>query len=307
MRTASWAISLLLLLCGAAAAQEPIIGGHVFVTKSSSAYTGPGDLVSGAKAWWGLRAYNAAKASALFNVGIFRRSSDSTNCTGLLAAVGNLDITTTYCSGSTSLPTFCGNAGGSCFASTMFDQSGNSNDVTQATAANQPALVFNCIGSLPCLQVTTSSQTMLTSGSITPATGTLSFSLVINHAVGTSAATMLRENGASSNRISGGNGVLVMNGGTSGSISATMSGAAFHAVQAMMNGTASSVVNIDGTETTGTVTGSTTAGTALFFSNVASQTYDMTEGGIWDNIAFSSTQRANLCHNQFTYWGAGCP
>ena len=120
-------------------------------------------------AWWGLRAYNAAYATATGNVGVFRRSSDSTTCTGKVNSSGDLDLTTAYCAGTTNLPAWCAASSGSCFVATLYDQSGalacggSGCDLTQATAADQPALTFSCLGSLSCM-TSTSSIVMQTAG-----------------------------------------------------------------------------------------------------------------------------------------------
>ena len=59
---------------------------------------------------------------------------------------------------------------------------------------------------------------------------------------------------------------------------------------------------IDGTETTGSVTGGTGAGAP----NVADQgsvTADWAESGFTDNVAYSGAIRTNLCHNMRLYYG----
>ena len=73
------ALGLLLALCSAASAQWfPMASGP---TGAAPAYTGPGDIVASATAWYGLRAYNAAIVTtgtqALVNL---RRSSDNHTC-----------------------------------------------------------------------------------------------------------------------------------------------------------------------------------------------------------------------------------
>ena len=62
----------------------------------------------------------------------------------------------------TTAATFC--ASTTCYVTEWYDQTGNGNNVTQSTNGNQPALLFNCIGSLPCVGY--SSSTMRLSGSI---------------------------------------------------------------------------------------------------------------------------------------------
>jgi hypothetical protein len=61
---------------------------------SGSSYTGPGDVVSGATAWYGLRAYNAAYATGSNNALNVRRASDNTTQNIVILSNGNLDIAT---------------------------------------------------------------------------------------------------------------------------------------------------------------------------------------------------------------------
>lgn len=87
---------------------------------------------------------------------------------------------------------------------------------------------------------------------------------------------------------------------------ATMSDAALHAVQGIItNVTSTTTINVDGTETTGTVTGNTTAGKAQF-SGAASTVVNIGEHGFIDNVAWatgSSGVAGKLCHNQVSFYG----
>ena len=76
------------------------------------------------------RALFAAYTGNLFQV---RRASDATTQNiGVASMGGQVDLTT--------LNTFC--TGTTCSVSKLYDQSGNANDLSQATAANQPAVQF---------------------------------------------------------------------------------------------------------------------------------------------------------------------
>lgn len=57
-------------------------------------YQGPGDIVSGATAWYGLRAYNAAYATGSNNAINVRRASDNSTSNIVILANGKLDIAT---------------------------------------------------------------------------------------------------------------------------------------------------------------------------------------------------------------------
>jgi hypothetical protein len=80
---------------------------------------------------------------------------------------------------------------------------------------------------------------------------------------------------------------------------------AWHAMNAVTNG-ASSVSNVDGTETTGNVLSANGfSNTILELGRVdgwGNLTGMETEGGFWPG-SFSFGQRTSMCHNQFTYWG----
>jgi hypothetical protein len=105
---------------------------------SGGAYTGPGDLagLSGAYAWWGLRAYNNAVAAAHGNVVRVCNSSG----TGAIDITANSDGTITP-PGATA----CG--GSACtLVTTLYDQTGNGRHLTQATTASMPT--FNGTGVL---------------------------------------------------------------------------------------------------------------------------------------------------------------
>ncbi len=81
----------LLLLCASAQAQDyPIIGGGVLAPAAT--YSGPGNVVSGATAWYGLRAYNAAYAVAGSNAINVRRASDNSTENIAVLSTGALNI-----------------------------------------------------------------------------------------------------------------------------------------------------------------------------------------------------------------------
>ncbi len=71
--------------------------------KAAVTYTGPGDIVSGATAWYGLRAYNAAYAAAKGKSVNLRRASDNTTCDFDINTSGNLGGTDSGCGTGTGL------------------------------------------------------------------------------------------------------------------------------------------------------------------------------------------------------------
>lgn len=360
---------MLLAFCWPAQAQQNIIGGGVYGgAEITSGYTGPGDLVA-ATAWYGLRAYNAAKAAATVKAVNLRRASDNTaqdilvktngdldtasantfagtdaNCTGSM--VGTTTLTVTACSSGTLnvndtitgpsiiQPAYitaigtCAAPPGTCtmnvaqtfaseaivaqvalFATKLYDQTAGNNcgaatcDVAQATAANQPQFIPTCINSLPCLQFTSITMTLTAAHNFTPATGALTLSAVFFRSNSGTGNFLFRQNGgAGRNRFSAGVANTWALAGPTNSVNFTANDNAWHSVNGVING-ASSVINADGTETSGTVTGGTGAGGPNITLLTTATTSNAGEFGFWDAMTFSGTQRTNMCHNQFVYWG----
>jgi hypothetical protein len=111
-------------------------------------YTGPGDVTGSWQLWGGLRAFSAATCGT--KVANVCNSGDA-NCADVnaLASNGNFDVTTAQGS-----PLNCGGSGGTCTIKTLYDKSGNSRDIANATAAARPTLAFGCAGlgaSKPCM------------------------------------------------------------------------------------------------------------------------------------------------------------
>jgi len=111
-------------------------GGPTSMAPTSVTYVGPGDIVSGARGWWGLRAYSNATMGT--NAIRLRRDSDN----------AELDFTTLSPSGAldeASITTWAG--GANLFITKAYDQSGNSQDAAQATFAKQLPFLRNGLGS----------------------------------------------------------------------------------------------------------------------------------------------------------------
>jgi len=244
-------------------------------------------------------AYSLRKLkSAYAGPGIkLRRASDSATqdinflgFTGFSGALLDVAAAATFCNATT------------CFGDTWYDQSGTARHMVQATAANQYQYVANCGTGLPCLRATAVTQGMASAGTLTPATGVVSFSAVANRSVGLGYCTWLRENTVA-NRFSGDAvaGQWRLDGGTSGSILAAAADNAWHSAQAVMNGAGSSIM-VDGTTTTGTVTGNTVAGFVQITGDTAS-TCGLAESVVWDNYALSLAERQALTNNQRAFWG----
>jgi hypothetical protein len=168
MRTALTA--LLLLVSGAAIANPPYgPQGGTISSGVTLAYVGPGNLVSGATAWWGLRGYSSSYSTGSNPAALIRRASDGTTATINILSIGQFDVATaqTFCSGTT------------CSIQTLYDQTGNGYNLTQATAADQPALTFNCFGFAPCMTFTGSSSQALVNSSFPELSQPYSVSAVV--------------------------------------------------------------------------------------------------------------------------------
>ena len=101
--------------------------GSVYLTETTPAFSGILDTYSGAAAAYSLRQLSSTYTGNAIKV---RRSSDNT--TKDIGFVSNVLDTAT-------LETFCSGTDG--FVTTWYDQSGNANNATQATASRQPKIV----------------------------------------------------------------------------------------------------------------------------------------------------------------------
>ena len=123
-----WLLGLLVFLPSLVSAQSIM---SIVNAKSGVAYVGPGDIVSGATAWYGLRGYSAAYAATGTGKAInYRRASDNSTQDGVILTNGKFDIATANA--------FAGPDGGTgvCTAST----SGSSTTLTIASCATSATL-----------------------------------------------------------------------------------------------------------------------------------------------------------------------
>lgn len=316
------AISLALAILAAPAAQAQVLapqfppgvmlGRGALDGAAAPAYTGPGDIVSGWTAFYSLRAFTAAIAATgtqtLVNL---RNTATSEQCDVIVATSGGMDHVAN-CTGSStgdSVATFCAEDSGSCAVTEWYDQTGNGWNVVQTTTTYQPALAASCLGSFYCLSENTSLQILEAASNFTPATGVTSLYAVGYRATGgTAQDTFIAPNGSASPNM-----VLSaystanewrLSRAFGGNITVTAADGAWHIGIGVINGS-SSKLDLDGTTTSGTVTGNTAAGKPIAISDAESVTFNMVEGGFLDNVALSSTQLSNLCHNAYEYWGTG--
>jgi len=262
----------------------------------ASTYTGPGNVVSGAAGWWGLRAYNAAYCTGSNDAATIRRASDNTTKTIVILSNCTFDVNTasTFCSGTT------------CYVTTLYDQSGNGNNMSQSTNADQPQLVFNCISSLPCMEFAATPYLTATKNvSALPVTMATvmerygDFSSALNYFA-------FSGNGTSNNAVYGATSANTVEFYAGSNMTATMSDSAQHSLIVVAPSSGNSTIYVDDTATSGNAGNTFESGT---YSSMGagptggqpSEIY-VSEFGIWAS-AFTSTQAGNMCHNQYEYWG----
>lgn len=260
----------------------------------SAAYVGPGDIVSGATAFWGLQAYNAAYAAPGTNSAInIRRASDNASTNIVILKTGLLDVATAS--------TFC--ASTTCYIDDWYDQTGNGNTLLQFTAAAQPQLVFNCIGSLPCASLN----------------GTQDMYVLSLSSSGSSIWMMLEGERTGnftgqSDGLFSGNGPFIGWPGTanqallfsgSSALTAAATDSALHAIQGVINGSAGTL-DVDGVSTSASVGTATFGGLVYVGSGSGGAFYltgEITEAGVW-LLAPTSAQQSAMHSNMASRWGS---
>ena len=301
---------IVLVLAASAQAAEVYRWGSVTGNKAiaPSNYVGPGDVVSGATAYYGLRAYNRAAAVAGTNAAIIKNTTTAETCNTPLGINGGLSGVVAGCSGSSSgdtIAVFCALSGGPCTVAQLYDQTGNGNGVSRGQSALQPALSLSCLNGLPCLQSQLSTSLGLaSSGNVqTPAAAS-----VVYTAARTGNNTSLNYVFCDCSNTTGdiivGFGTSANSGyafaGTAATISAVNDNST-HAVAVTFVGSGSSFC-ADGI-CTAISPGTNTPDEPLRVGYRAlGCTCNIFEAGLWP-VQFSGAQIASMCANQYNYWG----
>lgn len=263
-------------------------------------YSGPGNVVSGAFYWVGLRAYTSAIAAAgtqkIVNV---RRTSDSHTCDVLVASNGGLANTANCSTGGDNgqtAPSFCTST--TCFAVTLYDQSGNGLDFTQATTANQPQILFTgCTsGSLPCLSFT-SSQSLIAAnqagvtypGSVELVSNRTGDFSSFDNAFFNNIATLTYWNTANSIKFRL----------ATGDVNMAATDNAWHCIQGVGSATVAAT-SLDGVYNL--VGNGGTSGPTVT-PDIGNFTGMIVEAGEWNTTAFTSANTTSMNSNIHTYWG----
>lgn len=268
-------------------------------------YTGPGDVVSGAKVWLGLRAYNAAQAAATTKA-IKLVRTDTHSCDVLVATSGALGVTANCSAGAPDngqpVATWCNAT--TCSIDIFYDQSGNSNDFSASTSGTRATLAFSCLGSLPCANFGAGTAYYQSSISDTAQPFTTSAVAIRTGATGAQNDLFVLGNGTFYDGSANSFGAYFGTGQT-----VTASDNAWHALQVVTNSASStSTIVVDATQTGGLNLGAGNTGASFWLGAQNSSGLNplngkLTEIGLWGGVAFNGTQQTNVCHNQFTYWG----
>lgn len=296
---------ILALLTGSAQAQMwPFPGPGVSGTGGGS-YTGPGDVIGSAKMWYGLRAYSAAtagtKAARICN------ASDA-NCADVnTLANGNFDVAT-----ATGSPLSCGGGGGTCTIRTLYDQTAGNNctaatcDLGNATIANRPTLVLNCLGSLPCMAfASANSRVLLSTNSVTSIAAPSTYSAVALSTNTGASQTIAATNAGSATQLNfraSANNTAGIYANSNLNVAAT--DGSFYAIQGVIATGATGAMSINGNYTTGT-TGTNALSATFSIGAISSSQYltgQVAEVGVWAS-GFSSGQASSMSSNQRGYWG----
>lgn len=252
-------------------------------------YAGPGDVVSGARSWWGLRAYTLALVGN--TVIRLRRDSDNAEQDFVTVSGGGLDLA--------SITSFQGAA--NLFVVTLYDQLlVASSDLTNSTAGTQLQFIPSGIGAKPIIRCTAT--LFVRSGSDIQMTQpyTISWAGKRTGAFTTATGVLGETNGEFSGFEGSTNTIF---GQCTTHITGTAADNSFHAIQFVANG-ASSDININGTTNVGNAGSANYGGAGSRTDvNVSRATVaDLLEFGLWDN-GFSGAESSAMSANQHTFWG----
>jgi hypothetical protein len=273
-------------------------------TTGGGGYVGPGDLAS-FTVWYGARALNASIAAGgtqkLFRAA---RASDSHECDFIVATsggVGNSANCSTGGDNGQSLSTWLTSTTGS--LRTWYDQAGGGYDGGQTT--NQPTVTISCSGSSkPCIANTGSAYVSVATAPAVSQGYSVSAVAMRTSVTGYANIWHGAGSGFSSAQLgfrSASGQVFVGNDEVTGAAAES----AQHAVNGVLNG-ASSVINIDGTETTSTVSsGGTDTSWCLFnfnCSGLSELVGNISEFGLKAGV-LTGSERTAICNNQHSYYG----
>lgn len=273
------------------------LGPGVTGAVTPAGYQGPGDITSGAIAFYSVgRAYNAAYAAAQSPLAdIVDTATGLATCTIKVGTNGFANLTATVCPTSAptvNIVTFCTVMHVGCSITKLYDQTGNGNDVVQS-GTNGPTLAFNAQNGLPCAAGNGNGINIKTVGNVVQAAPFTRMAVVERTGNVTTRQDII--DSVSPTRLAftnSANSVTINNGATV-SLSATDS--AFHALIAVASGTAP-LFAVDSSVTISTSSNGTTSlsGPLSVMNSVAAgqplTNGFMCEAGIWPADLNSSYQ-----------------
>ena len=297
-------LAFVLISSQVSAGSIPLLGAGK--SGGGSAYTGPLDLVAGAKAAYGIRALSSAyRGSKLVSACNIVSGSVVGSCVDLLS-----DATTGLLVGATVGGVTCPGTA-TCQIVKWYDQTGGNNctgscDLNAAGGNVYQGLYLtaNCVGTLPCAR----GDNGVVQNTVMYAAGNWSLAQPI-----TISASMFVFTGSTGESIAGDatfafqflglfGGTATFDAGTT--IHVTSAANAFHNFQIVFNGGSSSMM-VDATANTSLNPGSNGMATIAVNGEVSVSSalglYEYFEVIVW-NSALSGANQTALCHNQYTYW-----
>jgi len=306
-------LALALALLATPAQAQMLLTGVSNESAGTSSFVGTADAAGSAPiAFWGMRAMSTAIAAAGTQK-LFQLTKTGATCDILVANNGGPGLTTA-CTGTgtngVNIATFCSTA---CTFSAWYDQTGNGQDLFQATVANQPIYTTNCVGTFSCAQgdaareldrnpLTTQNQPF-TISAFAERTGAF-----------TTAGTVFAGNGFDVQLLfdSTANNIFMYAGNSTNTM--TTADSAPHSLIAVYNGSTSGAV-IDGTPPTACFGGGVFAcnastngisGASALITNSGNPSNHPFTGyvfelGIW-NGGWTTTQWTPVSANQCNYW-----
>ena len=267
-------------------------------------YVGPGDVVSGAFAFWGLFAYNAAYATGS------NPACDLVDQAGLNPIT--INILSSGALDTASISTWVtAHSVTKILVKKLYDQVGTQH-MTQATVANMPPLTLSSIGSFAALTPDGTASQQLTSTAAASHNQPFSMSALAQRSSGTN-AFVFSDVDAGSNEID----LSAVNNGLTNtqfyisdgiSDNSTVDDFNLHAVTGVFNNPTGLTIVVDTTVTTSAAGGNVmTSGDTwvlLGFTTLGLRDWigKFGELGIWPT-AFNSTQYAAMNSNIHTRWG----
>lgn len=279
-----------------------LTGQAATLTYVPSAYTGPGDIVSGAATWASpARAYTAAFAATAGSIMDLQDQAGANPITINVLTTGFVDVTAIS-------NWVSANSVSTIKVTKLYDQTGNANHWTQATLANMPTLTLSALNSLPGITcASASAQRLDTPQTLTPTSsaGPMTFSAVAKRTANfTTAQSIIGCQPAQAIGIGFSTAASTIGlrfiglAPTLGSVADS----SFHAIQGVVSG-ASSVIAADGTSASGTATGSAPGanqGFRLGRDQGGNLPLDgqVMEIGVWMSTAFTTQNITDVNTNQ---------